>query len=793
MKTTTNYGFKQPEGTDIVNIDDISDNFGSVDTEIKKANDKVVAHEGKGGTVHADVTTTTSGFMSASDKTKLNGIATGAQTNQNAVQSIQVVTPTGTVVGTATAANTTDTIQLKEGNDIDIAVSGKVVTVNNTYSYTHPLGDGNLHVPATGTTNSGKVLKAGATAGSLVWGTLTPTDVGALPTSHEGQGGSVHADVTTSTSGFMSAADKTKLNGIATGAQTNQNAVQSIQAVTSSGTAIGTATAASATDTIQLKEGSNIDIAVSGKTLTLNNTYSYTHPASDGNLHVPATGTSNNGKVLKAGSTAGSLAWGTLTSADVGALPTSHQGQGGSVHADVSTSASGFMSAADKTKLNGIAAGAQANQNAVQSIQAVTSSGAAIGTATASNATDTIQLKEGNNISITASGKALTLNNTYSYTHPTGDGNVHVPATGTTNNGKVLKAGSTAGSLAWGELKAQDIKNSVGNSVEDEIENSKISGFYRQAIINGNFDVWQRGISFNTGSYNADRWALWYDGAMAVTVSKQEFIKGQNEVPNNPKNFLRIQAASASGQTTSNICQAIEGGCRLFSEKKVTLSFYAKSNIARNISTSLKQYFGSGGNPSSTVMLSSQTIALTTAWKKFTLTFTLPTVSGKVFGTNDDEYLQVCINMPLNTSFTFDLAQVQLNVGEIALPFIPKTFEEELLNCMRFYEKSYPYNKYAASGTSEGEYNLSLGSNNAGQFVATVLFKVPKRIKPTVSLYAFNGAQNVWYIEKSGYIGTATAIANVYTEKQFTLVVPQATTAYSAGLIAGQWIADAEL
>lgn len=318
MKTTTNYGFKQPEGTDIVNIDDISDNFGSVDTEIKKANDKVVAHEGKGGSVHADVTTTASGFMSASDKTKLNGIATGAQTNQNAVQSIQVVTPTGTVVGTATAANTTDTIQLKEGNNIDIAVSGKVVTVNNTYSYTHPSGDGNLHVPATGTSNSGKVLKAGATAGSLAWGALTPTDVGSLPTSHEGQGGSVHADVTTSASGFMSAGDKTKLNGIAAGAQTNQNAVQSIQAVTSAGTSIGTAAAATATDTIQLKEGSNIDIAVSGKTLTLNNTYSYTHPTGDGNLHVPATGTSNSGKVLKAGSTAGSLAWGTLTSADVG-------------------------------------------------------------------------------------------------------------------------------------------------------------------------------------------------------------------------------------------------------------------------------------------------------------------------------------------------------------------------------------------------------------------------------------------------------------------------------------------
>lgn len=36
-------------------------------------------------------------------------------------------------------------------------------------AYIHPAGDGNLHVPATGTTNNGKVLRAGATAGSLSW------------------------------------------------------------------------------------------------------------------------------------------------------------------------------------------------------------------------------------------------------------------------------------------------------------------------------------------------------------------------------------------------------------------------------------------------------------------------------------------------------------------------------------------------------------------------------------------------------------------------------------------------
>ena len=35
------------------------------------------------------------------------------------------------------------------------------------------------------------------------------------------------------------------------------------------------------------------------------------------------------------------------------------------------------------------------------------------------------------------------------YTHPTTDGNLHVPATSTTNDGKLLTAGSTAGSISW--------------------------------------------------------------------------------------------------------------------------------------------------------------------------------------------------------------------------------------------------------------------------------------------------------------------------------------------------------
>lgn len=61
-----------------------------------------------------------------------------------------------------------------------------------------------------------------------------------------------------------------------------------------------------------------------------------------------------------------------------------------------------------------------------------------------------------------------------SYTHPDGDGNLHVPATGTTNEGKVLMAGATAGSMAWTALpvasteKAGIVKLTTALNLDDE-------------------------------------------------------------------------------------------------------------------------------------------------------------------------------------------------------------------------------------------------------------------------------------------------------------------------------------
>ena len=129
-------------------------------------------------------------FMTDAERTKLTGVATGATNTQNH------------------------------------ATNGSI-TVNGTQQvvYAHPTADGDKHVPATGTTNSGKVLKAGATAGSLSWETLTAGDVGAVPTTRTVNGKALSANISI-TAGDVSAYTKTEIDGkivdnLTTGGATN--------------------------------------------------------------------------------------------------------------------------------------------------------------------------------------------------------------------------------------------------------------------------------------------------------------------------------------------------------------------------------------------------------------------------------------------------------------------------------------------------------------------------------------------------------------------------------------------
>lgn len=151
-------------------------------------------------------TTTVNGLMSAADKVKLNGIATGANayahpaTHPPAIiaqdASNRFVTDTekatwnakaSTAVATTTANGLMPSTMVTKLNGI----------ADGANAYTHPTTTGNKHIPAGGA--SGQILRWSAD-GTAVWGADNNT---------------TYNVATTTANGLMSAADKVKLNGAA--------------------------------------------------------------------------------------------------------------------------------------------------------------------------------------------------------------------------------------------------------------------------------------------------------------------------------------------------------------------------------------------------------------------------------------------------------------------------------------------------------------------------------------------------------------------------------------------------
>lgn len=254
-------------------------------------------------------------------------------------------------------------------------------------------------------------------------------------------------------------------------------------------------------------------------------------------------------------------------------------------------------------------------------------------------------------------------------------------------------------------------------------ENALASDLYRNAIINGNFDIWQDGTSFTSGGYWADMWRG--DVGGGATISRQSFTVGQTDVPNNPTYFLRHDRTGAASGDNTVLAQRIEG-VRTFAGKKITVSFYAKANASKTLGISFYQYFGSGG--SSGVWGTSQNVNLTTSWQKFTFTFDIPSISGKTISGGDD-YLEIGLyETGTYSTFTADFAQFQLNEGSIALPYHPRFYADEERLCKRFYWK---FN----SSTIGAYYDFPISriNDDYNLYVAKLQLSVPLRANPTIT------------------------------------------------------------
>jgi hypothetical protein len=295
-------------------------------------------------------------------------------------------------------------------------------------------------------------------------------------------------------------------------------------------------------------------------------------------------------------------------------------------------------------------------------------------------------------------------------------------------------------------------------------------------IINGAFDFWQRGTSSTADGYvAADRWANARDGG-TVTQSRQAFALGDTLGNNNPTYFLR---QTVSGQTLSghraHIVQNIEG-VRSYAGQTITvLGWVRRSSGSGNMAVEAEQKFGTGGSPSSSVAgIGVTTVTLTASWAPFAVTMSVPSVSGKTLGTNNNDYLSLNfwtsagseLNSRTNSlglqTIGVDLWGVHIKVGThtTAATDLYKQPElgPELERCQRYFE---PSQFILATSTLGGGVAL-----NSGQWA------VKKRGTPTVALFPASGTGGTitaldvhgWYqstLHSAVVVGTVTGDAEL--------------------------------
>lgn len=261
------------------------------------------------------------------------------------------------------------------------------------------------------------------------------------------------------------------------------------------------------------------------------------------------------------------------------------------------------------------------------------------------------------------------------------------------------------------------------------------SGAGVNKILNGNFSIWQRGTSFTPTAasvyFTADRFYTVVPAATSVT--RQTFTPGTAPVAGYEGQFYMNTTITANAQNYE-AGQRIENA-RTFAGETVTLSFWARSTVgAQALNVGLTQYFGSGGSPSAaanaTLITGTSPYTPTSSWQRFTFTFTVPSVAGKTFGTNNDSFLYVKIFQytATTTNTSLDIWGVQLEAGSVATTFQTATGNpaSELAACQRYYREMNTQYGYICSGTSV----------NGTDTVFALPMPSPMRVNPTLTVSA---------------------------------------------------------
>lgn len=281
----------------------------------------------------------------------------------------------------------------------------------------------------------------------------------------------------------------------------------------------------------------------------------------------------------------------------------------------------------------------------------------------------------------------------------------------------------------------------------------------RNYVRNGDFQIAQQGTSFagiTSEQYTLDGWRAGLGGTN--TVTQQAFTVGQTDVPNNPRNFIRVDRTVAAGAANTVLAHRIEHPDRL-AGKTVTISFYAK--VASGTKALVVDVVSNG--VTTAIDTSDTAISATTSWALIDVEIAIPTMTA----VTADAYLEIRIREAASFgTFTLDVAEFQVEEGPNPTRFERLEFAEQLRWAKRFFRKSFAYATAPAqnAGLGTGEFLFIAGKAGAANQYAYIPFDVVMRKTPGTITY-YNPAAASAHVRDADAAANCTATATALSSE----------------------------
>lgn len=336
-------------------------------------------------------------------------------------------------------------------------------------------------------------------------------------------------------------------------------------------------------------------------------------------------------------------------------------------------------------------------------------------------------------------------------------------------------------------------------------------------IINGDFSLWQRGTSAAaaaSATFLPDRFAYYKAGAVVHTISLSTDVPTEAESGHQSVNSFKSDVTTADASLAvgdyAMFQYIVEGyDFQRIAGDYATLSFWVKGTKTGIHCVSFRN------NGAGRSYICEYTINTTATWEKKTctvpfddnlatsdfdntagLTIRWAMLAGSTFHSAGSDawetgnFLSTSNqeNAGDNTANDFRIAQVKLERGSDATPFVGRAIEQELALCQRYYEKSYNHTTDPGTATQVGAMRWF---TTFTQTYKPVMFNTKKAGTPTVVVYSpQTGTSDAIYdYTAASDDSTDVSIANS-GEQNFTVRDTSATADHLVGI---QFTADAEL